>query len=284
MPEVALPLAEVLAEARAQLGAAGVPEPAREALRLWTDLNDAAAGRALLDRSRAVDPAAAARLMTAVGRRAEGEPLAYVTGRTGFRRLELRIDRRALIPRPETEGLVDLVLERVSGGRVADLGTGSGCIALSLATEGRYDAVLAVDSSAVALALAGENRQLTGAGVTLVRGDLTAGLAAGSLDALVSNPPYLTEREYAELDPAVSRWEPREALVSGADGLHATVRLLDEGRRVLRSDGWLALELDASRAAVVAGLARGLGWWAVEVRVDLFGRERYLLARRSERP
>ncbi|HZE73698.1 MAG TPA: HemK/PrmC family methyltransferase, partial [Gemmatimonadales bacterium] len=233
MPEVALPLAEVLAEARAQLGAAGVPEPAREALRLWTDLNDAAAGRALLDRSRAVDPAAAARLMTAVGRRAEGEPLAYVTGRTGFRRLELRIDRRALIPRPETEGLVDLVLERVSGGRVADLGTGSGCIALSLATEGRYDAVLAVDSSAVALALAGENRQLTGAGVTLVRGDLTAGLAAGSLDALVSNPPYLTEREYAELDPAVSRWEPREALVSGADGLHATVRLLDEGRRVL---------------------------------------------------
>jgi len=284
VPEVALPLAEVLAEARAQLGAAGVPEPAREALRLWTDLNDAAAGRALLDRSRAVDPAAAARLMTAVGRRAEGEPLAYVTGRTGFRRLELRIDRRALIPRPETEGLVDLVLERVSGGRVADLGTGSGCIALSLATEGRYDAVLAVDSSADALALAGENRQLTGAGVTLVRGDLTAGLAAGSLDALVSNPPYLTEREYAELDPAVSRWEPREALVSGADGLHATVRLLDEGRRVLRSDGWLALELDASRAAVVAGLARGLGWWAVEVRVDLFGRERYLLARRSERP
>jgi release factor glutamine methyltransferase len=284
VPEVALPLAEVLAEARAQLGAAGVPEPAREALRLWTELNDAAAGRALLDRSRAVDPAAAARLMTAVGRRAEGEPLAYVTGRTGFRRLELRIDRRALIPRPETEGLVDLVLERVSGGRVADLGTGSGCIGLSLATEGRYDAVLAVDSSVDALALAGENRQLTGAGVTLVRGDLTGGLAAGSLDALVSNPPYLTEREYAELDPAVSRWEPREALVSGADGLHATVRLLDEGRRVLRSDGWLALELDASRAAGVAALARGLGWWAVELRVDLFGRERYLLARRSERP
>jgi release factor glutamine methyltransferase len=189
-----------------------------------------------------------------------------------------------LIPRPETEGLVDLVLERVSGGRVADLGTGSGCIALSLAIERRYDAVLAVDSSADALALAEENRQLTGAGVTLVRGDLTPGLAAGSFDALVSNPPYLTEREYAELDPAVSRWEPREALVSGADGLNATVRLLDEGRRVLRSGGWLALELDASRAAALAALARGLGWGGVEVRVDLFGRERYLLARRSERP
>jgi release factor glutamine methyltransferase len=284
VPEVALPLAELLAEARAQLGAAGIPEPAREALRLWADLGGASAERALLDRSRAVDPAAAAKLMAAVRQRAEGEPLAYVTGWTGFRRLELRIDRRALIPRPETEGLVDLVLERVSGGRVADLGTGSGCIALSLAIERCYDAVLAVDSSADALALAEENRQLTGAGVTLVRGDLTAGLAAGSLDALVSNPPYLTEREYAELDPAVSRWEPREALVSGADGLDATVRLLDEGRRVLRSGGWLALELDASRAAAVAALARGLGWGAVEVRVDLFGRERYLLARRSERP
>jgi release factor glutamine methyltransferase len=284
VPEVALPLAELLAEARAQLGAAGIPEAAREALRLWADLGGASAKRALLDRSRAVDPAAAARLMAAVGQRAEGEPLAYVTGWTGFRRLELRIDRRALIPRPETEGLVDLVLERVSGGRVADLGTGSGCIALSLAIERRYDAVLAVDSSADALALAEENRQLTGAGVTLVRGDLTAGLAAGSLDALVSNPPYLTEREYAELDPAVSRWEPREALVSGADGLNATVRLLDEGRRVLRSGGWLALELDTSRAAAVAALARGLGWGAVDVRVDLFGRERYLLARRSERP
>lgn len=283
MPEVVLPLADVLAEARAQLGAAGIPEPAREALRLWADLGGASAGRALLDRSRPVDPAAAARLMTAVGRRAQGEPLAYVTGWSGFRRLELRIDRRALIPRPETEGLVDLVLDRVSAGRVADLGTGSGCVALSLATEGRYDAVLAVDSSAEALALAGENRQLTGAAVTLVRGDLTAGLVAGSLDALVSNPPYLTEREYAELDPGVSRWEPREALVSGADGLGATVRLLDEGRRVVRPGGWLVMELDASRASAVAALARGLGWGAVEVRVDLFGRERYLLARRSER-
>jgi release factor glutamine methyltransferase len=177
-----------------------------------------------------------------------------------------------------------LVLERVPSGRVADLGTGSGCIALSLATEGHYDLVLAVDRSADALALARDNRRLASAAIVLVRGDLTSAIAPGSLDAVVSNPPYLTEREHAELDPAVGRWEPREALVSGADGLDATVGLLDDGRWAVRPGGWLALELDAGRAAAVAALAEGLGWEAVEVRVDLFGRERYLLARRSDRP
>jgi release factor glutamine methyltransferase len=226
----------------------------------------------------------AAKFMDGVGRRAEGEPLAYVTGWTGFRRLELRIDRRALIPRPETEGLVDLVLERVPAGRVADLGTGSGCIALSLATEGRYELVVAVDRSEDALALAEENRRLVGAPVALLRGDFLDGVGTECLDAVVSNPPYISEREYADLDPSVSRWEPREALVGGVDGLGETARLLDEARRVVRPRGWVALEIDAGRAAATAALARGLGWRAVEVRVDLFGRERYLLARRSDRP
>ena len=119
------------------------------------------------------------------------------------------------IPRPETEGLVELVLERVPGGRVADIGTGTGCIALSLATEGHYERVVALDRSGPALALAALNRQLAGAPVELVKGDLTSALASGSFDAVVSNPPYLTVREHAGLDPAVSRWEPREALVSG---------------------------------------------------------------------
>jgi release factor glutamine methyltransferase len=283
VPELAPTVGTVLAEARAHLGAAGIPEPAREALRLWADLSREAPGQVLLDVARPVDPDTAARLMAAVERRAEGQPLAYVTGWAGFRRLELRIDRRVLIPRPETEGLVDLVLERVGTGRIADVGTGSGCIALSLATEGRYDLVLALDSSADALALAGINRSLTEARIELIRGDLTTPLGTGSLDAVVSNPPYLMEAEYAALDPAVSCWEPREALASGVDGLDATVRLLDDGRRVLRPGGWLALELDANRAATATALARGLGWGA-ELRVDLFGRERYLLARRSERP
>jgi release factor glutamine methyltransferase len=227
-------------------------------------------------------PNLAAAFLGAVERRARGEPLSYVTGWTGFRLLKLRIDRRSLIPRPETEGLVELLLERVGGGRVADVGTGSGCIALSLATEGRYDRVIAIDRSRAALALAAVNRELVGAPVTLVRGDLTAPLRSRSLDGLVSNPPYLTATEYSDLDTSVAGWEPRDALVSGDDGLDATIRLLHDGSRVLRSGGWIALELDVNRAATVAELARTGEWEAVEVRADLFGRERYLLARRSK--
>jgi release factor glutamine methyltransferase len=275
-------LTGLLAEARRILGTAGILDPAREALLLWADMSDEPAAGVLLASSRTLDPNLAAAFLGAVERRARGEPLSYVTGWTGFRLLKLRIDRRALIPRPETEGLVELLLERVGGGRVADVGTGSGCIALSLATEGRYDRVIAIDRSPAALALAAVNRELVGAPVTLVRGDLTAPLRSRSLDGLVSNPPYLTATEYSDLDTSVAGWEPRDALVSGDDGLDATIRLLHDGSRVLRSGGWIALELDVNRAATVAELARTREWEAVEVRADLFGRERYLLARRSK--
>jgi release factor glutamine methyltransferase len=275
-------LTGLLAEARRILGTAGILDPAREALLLWADMSDEPAAGVLLASSRTLDPNLAAAFLGAVERRARGEPLSYVTGWTGFRLLKLRIDRRALIPRPETEGLVELLLERVGGGRVADVGTGSGCIALSLATEGRYERVIAIDRSPAALVLAAVNRELVGAPVTLVRGDLTAPLRSRSLDGLVSNPPYLTATEYSDLDTSVAGWEPRDALVSGDDGLDATIRLLHDGSRVLRSGGWIALELDVNRAATVAEQARTREWEAVEVRADLFGRERYLLARRSK--
>jgi len=275
-------LTGLLAEARRILGTAGILDPAREALLLWADMSDEPAAGVLLASSRTLAPNLAAAFLGAVERRARGEPLSYVTGWTGFRLLKLRIDRRALIPRPETEGLVELLLERVGGGRVADVGTGSGCIALSLATEGRYERVIAIDRSPAALVLAAVNRELVGAPVTLVRGDLTAPLRSRSLDGLVSNPPYLTATEYSDLDTSVAGWEPRDALVSGDDGLDATIRLLHDGSRVLRSGGWIALELDVNRAATVAELARTREWEAVEVRADLFGRERYLLARRSK--
>jgi release factor glutamine methyltransferase len=98
---------------------------------------------------------------------------------------------------------------------------------------------------------------------------------------VVSNPPYLTEREYEELDASVKAWEPAAALVSGADGLHSTVRLLREARDVLRAGGWLAVEVDCTRAAAIAAIAESLGWMDVAIHADLFGRERYLLARRS---
>ena len=275
---------DLLAEATSALAAAGVSEPRREALRIWSELMDATMADVLLEGQTAAGSSAAAALRVAVRRRAAGEPLAHVAGRTGFRSLLLGSDRRALIPRPETELLVDLVLARVRTGRVADVGTGSGCIALSLALEGGFTEVTALDLSADALAQAEENRAATGARVDLVRGDLCAPLRLGSLDAVVSNPPYLTEGEYAALEPSVKRWEPAAALVSGPDGLRATSRLLHDARAVLRAGGWLALEVDCTRAAAVAAQAGALGWMDVAIHADLFGRERYLLARRSALP
>jgi release factor glutamine methyltransferase len=283
MPEPAFSLGPMLAEGAAALGAAGLPEPAREARRIWTGL--APGAERLLDGARrpvsAVEGQAFER---AVARRAVGEPLAYVTGWAGFRHLTLRADRRALIPRPETEGLVDLALARVRCGRVADIGTGTGCLALSLQQEGDFDAVVGVDRSVEALALARENAALTGLAPVLVQGDLTLPLASAAFDLVVSNPPYLTDGEYAVLDGSVRSWEPRLALPSGADGMEATRRLLDDGRRVLRPGGWLVLEIDCARAVAAAECARLMGWTDVAVHMDLFGRERHLLARRSDTP
>jgi release factor glutamine methyltransferase len=274
----------LLAQGAAALAEAGLGAPRREALRLWAELSSEGSASALAPPETAVSRERADAFAEAIRRRAAGEPLAHVMGRTGFRHLTLRSDRRALIPRPETEGLVDLVLARVPAGRVADVGTGTGCIALSLAAEGRYQQVIGIDLSREALALASENRALTGAQVALVRGNLCQPLAAASLDALVSNPPYLTAAEYAALDGSVRDWEPALALASGPDGLDAVLALLDAGREVVRAGGWLALEIDCARAAHCAWHAGAFGWTDVAIHADLFGRERYLLARRSDAP
>jgi release factor glutamine methyltransferase len=284
MPELAIALGGLTRQATARLAEAGVSEPRRESLRIWADLNRVEPAEALLAHNVEVDAARAAQFQRAVERRASGEPLDHVTGWAGFRHLSLRCDGRALIPRPETEGLVELLLQRTRVGQVVDVGTGSGCIALSLSLEGDFTDVVAVDCSTDALALAQENRRLVGAKVDLVRGDLCAGLRPGGLDALISNPPYLTAAEYAGLEPAVRRWEPAVALEGGDDGLQATLRLLDEGREVLRPGGWLALEVDCARAGAAAHHASALGWDDVGIHLDLFGRERYLLARRSNTP
>jgi release factor glutamine methyltransferase len=282
MPEPLIGRRMLIQEGADRLARAGVPEPRHEAVRIWAELNQAEQADVLLARDLEVDPPGGARYQQAIQRRAAGEPLPHVTGWTGFRHLSLRSDRRALIPRPETEGLVELLLQRARRGRVVDVGTGSGCIALSLALEGGFTDVVGVDRCAEALTLAGENRELIGARVELVQGDLCAPLRADTFDALISNPPYLTAAEYTGLDPSVRDWEPAIALESGEDGLEATVRLLDEGRRVLRAGGWLALEVDCARARSATHLASALGWEDVGIHVDLFGRERYLLARRSD--
>jgi release factor glutamine methyltransferase len=273
---------QLIATAGARLRAAGIAEPKREARRIWADLKGLGSPAGVLLTDEAAGEEERAGFLAAVERRAAGEPLPYVTGLAGFRQLLLHSDRRALIPRPETEGLVDLILARAPSGRVADVGTGTGCIALALAGEGHYELVVGLDRSTAALALAAENRRGSGLPVALVAGDLSTSLATGGFDALVANPPYLTDAEYDHLDSAVKRWEPREALVGGPDGLEPSRALLGDGRRVLRAGGWLALEVDAYRAPDTARLAREAGWSEVTVHDDLFGRARYLLARRSE--
>jgi release factor glutamine methyltransferase len=276
-------IADVLGEAVEQLAGVGLADPRREARTLWAAVAGwgVKPGDVWLGRHRAPTPDVARRFRRAVERRASGMPFGYAVGRAEFRTLELRLDPRALIPRPETEGLVELVLRKTGkGGVVADIGTGCGCIALSLAVEGGFERVIAVDRSGDAAALACENVALVQPPVPVeVReGDLLAPLAGERYRAIVSNPPYLTEAEYASLDPAVRLFEPREALVSGADGLTATRALLAGARALLEPGGFVALELDERRAAAVRALALRHGWPRVAVYDDLFGRPRFLLA------
>jgi release factor glutamine methyltransferase len=282
MAEPEVTLDRLLNHAGARLKAAGLSEPRREAWRIWADLHGLSTYPGSIFSDDVVPRADADQFRQAVDRRARGEPLHYVTGVAGFRGLTVAVDRRALIPRPETEGLVDLVLSRAPAGRVVDVGTGTGCVALALAEEGRYDQVVAVERSPEALSLARENRQHTRLGIDLVRADLLTAFGAEVFDAVVSNPPYLTEQELAGLDPSVREWEPWEALAAGPDGLAPTLALVVDALRVVRPGGWLALEVDAKRAGETARLAERAGWRDVTVHDDLFGRARYLLARRSE--
>ena len=274
-------VAELIESATIRLRGAGVTKPRREANRLWAWLNRVSLGDAYFSRERGADAGIARAFEQAVSRRLAGEPLAYVLGLVGFRTLELRCDQRALIPRPESEGLIDHALERARTGHALDLGTGCGCLALALSAEASFTSMVGVDLSAEALALARENGALLGSSVEWVRSDFGEGLAEGRFDLVVSNPPYLTDAEYRALEPAVRDWEPRQALASGSDGLEATRRVLAASRRLLTARGTLVIELDSTRSDAVAELARHAGFSGVSVWDDLFGRPRYLTARRE---
>ena len=238
-------------------------------------------GEAWLRRDAAKSPELVARYEHAVAQLKRGVPFAYAVGSVGFRTLDLAIDPRALIPRPETEGLVELVLGRCSTGLVADVGTGCGCIALSLAVEGHFDKVVAVEQSPAAAALARENVQRIAPStpVDVREGNLLAPLAdtAERFRAIVSNPPYLSSADHADLDTSVAGFEPREALVSGSDGLDATRGLFAEAGTLLEPGGLLALEIDERRADAVRNVGRRFGW-NVEIYDDVFGCPRYALS------
>lgn len=277
------PLGTELDAAADTLAQVGIREPRREAAALWGACTGVSPGEAWLRRDRPASADAVDRFWSSVRRRADGEPFGYAAGRIAFRTVSLALDRRALIPRPETEGLVELVL-RSKGGVAADIGTGSGCIALALAAEGNYERVIAIDISAEAASLARENVEAIRPRVPVdVRvGNLLEPLAGMRCRTIVANPPYLTDAEWAALAPAVREYEPRQALASGPDGLVATRALLQGAGRVLEPGGLLALEIDERRAEAVQGLALTAGWRRLEIHQDLFGRPRYALAWASE--
>jgi release factor glutamine methyltransferase len=215
----------------------------------------------------------------AVKRRAvEREPVAYILGRRSFRRLELSVDRRALIPRPESELLVEVGLGLGAGARVLDLGTGSGAVALALKDERPDLQLSASDISQPALDLAARNGERLELEAQWLHADLLAGLDE-AFDAILCNPPYVAESERALLAPEIVRHEPREALFAGADGLsviRALLAQLAEQPRVR----FLALEIGAGQARAVAELARAAGFDAVRFERDLAGIQRVLVAER----
>jgi release factor glutamine methyltransferase len=270
--------ATALHQAIADLAAAGIPEPRREALLIWSELAGPTPGATLVLPDARLSADLAVRFRQAVARRAAGEPRQYVVGTVGFRRLILGCDRRALIPRPETEGLVDLALARGSTGRALDLGTGSGCLALALADEAAYDEVVGIDRSPAALALARENGTRTGLSVRWVLGDWVKPVSGERFDVIVTNPPYIAAGELRALHSSVRDWEPEMALNGGPDGLAEARRILTLAPAILRAGGWLFMELDAARAAVTAEVATASGWRAVRVLDDLYRRPRYLAA------
>lgn len=228
-----------------------------------------------------------------VARRATGEPLQYVLGRWGFRTLDLLVDRRVLIPRPETEVVAGLAIDALAAldrpGIAVDLGTGSGAIALSLAAERwPHVEVWATDASADALAVARAN--LAGLGrraavVRLLEGDWFGALPddlRGRIDVIVSNPPYVAEDE--PLPPQVADWEPREALVPGPTGLEDIERIVVEAPSWLTDVGALVVEIGETQGAAAERLAMAAGFAQARVHPDLTGRDRALVARLADPP
>lgn len=217
-----------------------------------------------------------------VRRRGQREPVQYIVGETEFCGLKLKVDRRALIPRPETERLLELVTTRAVSlpASILDLGTGSGAIALGLAKHYSAAQVTAVDRSEEALALARENAVASGLAdrVTFLRSDWFAAVAPEArFDLIVANPPYLSEEEAARTAPEVNGHEPAQALAAGEDGLADLRVILATAPRFLAPGGWLALETGIAQHAELLRLAAEAGFKRTESQPDLTGRDRFLL-------
>ena len=269
-----------VAETRQRLEAAGCESPEVEAEILVAHLLGVARSEIALDDSRKLSKAEERTLDLLVARREEREPLAYVLGEWGFRQLLLAVDARVLVPRPETEIVVERCLARIgtlTEPRVLDVGTGSGAIALAIADEHPGARVTGVDASSGALEVAGANVVRTGIAIDLRTWDLFAGLPEGPWDLVVSNPPYVLPEEIETLEPEVRDWEPREALT----GVGATEAVARGAREVLAEPGALVLEVAAADASRVATLLEALGYVDVVATKDLTGRDRVVEGTRS---
>ena len=264
MPVAVGTVREAVGAAADAIGAAGSDTPRLDAELLVADALGIAREHLHTDPGAPVEPAAARLIGEHVRRRCRREPVAYILGRRGFRRIELAVDARVLVPRPETELLVELAVGLPAGAHVHDVGTGSGAIALALADERPDLTVTASDASAAAVEVARANAARLGLDVAV---EHATGLpaAARSADLVLANLPYVTEAEYVALAPEIVRHEPREALVAGADGLDAIRALVAEAPAGL----FVALEHAPGQTAAVREMLA-----EPETLVDLSGRER----------
>ena len=268
-------LAEALRRSTTYLERKGVPSPRVDAEHLLGKALDLTRVQLYMEHDRPLteDELAIARRL--VERRGRREPLAYILGEWGFRRLMLRVDARALIPRPETEIVVErclALLDGIATPKVLDVGTGSGAIALALADEHPGVRVTAFDNSPEALALARENvmRARLWERVELHEHDLTEGFGPARFDLVVANPPYVAREEMSELEPEVRDWEPRAALVANG----ATKTVARAAAKALKPGGWLVLEVADGEANRTGALLVELGYEKIGITPDLAGRER----------
>ncbi len=266
---------DALDSALVALTAAGCDTPRLDAEVLLADVLGIDRTALFLDPERGLTSDEARRFRDHAMRRRGREPVAYITGRQEFRWLDLHVDRRVLVPRPETEHLVEAALALPAGWRVVDVGTGSGAVALALKSERPDLHLVATDVSADALDVARANAERLGLDVEFRHGDLLAGVA-GPVDAVVSNPPYVREGE--RLPPDVAAHEPHLALFAPGDGLEVVRRLVPGAAEA--GAGFLAIEVGEGQATVAAELLRSGGFAAVEVVADYAGIDRVVVGRR----
>jgi release factor glutamine methyltransferase len=274
----AVTIRQALIDATASLADAGCDTPRLDAELLLASVLEVGRSRLVLDRDDELDAVDAVGFADLVRRRADREPVAYILGVREFRRLSLRVDRRVLIPRPETELLVEVGLSLPHGARVVDVGTGSGAVALALADERPDLSVVGVDASEGAIAAARANAARLGLEVGFVVGDLLADVR--ECDAILANLPYVADG--ATLPTEIARYEPASALYGGPDGLDV-IRRLVAAAGTRGSVPLVALEVGFDQADAVASLLADAGFGSVERLRDLAGHERVVVGRRARR-